>query len=57
MKPDWKDAPEWAQYLSCDKFGYVWWEHEPVYKNDEYTSTYNKCLPAIPGHGIAKRPS
>ena len=25
MKPDWKDAPEWARYLAMDKDGTWWW--------------------------------
>jgi hypothetical protein len=30
MKPDWKDAPEWATHLAMDCFGDWWWcEHEP----------------------------
>lgn len=24
-KPDWKDAPEWAQFLAMDKDGEWWW--------------------------------
>lgn len=24
-KPDWKDAPEWAQYLAMDPDGSWWW--------------------------------
>jgi hypothetical protein len=31
MKPDWKDAPEWAQYLAMDESGSWWWfEYEPM---------------------------
>ena len=25
MKPDWKDAPEWARYLAMDSDGSWWW--------------------------------
>jgi hypothetical protein len=25
MKPDWKDAPEWAQWLGMDLDGAWWW--------------------------------
>jgi len=30
MKPDWKDAPEWANYLVCD-MNFCWWwaENKP----------------------------
>ncbi|QRI46348.1 hypothetical protein [Xanthomonas phage X2] len=32
MKPDWKDAPEWARYLAMDLDGrWCWFEHEPEY--------------------------
>jgi hypothetical protein len=32
MKPDWKDAPEWAKWLGRDQFGVWWWfELEPDY--------------------------
>lgn len=30
-KPDWKDAPEWANWLAQDGVGYwYWYEQEPV---------------------------
>lgn len=29
MKPEWKDSPEWAKYLTWDKEGWRWWESEP----------------------------
>ncbi len=30
MKPDWKDAPEWAQWLARDKDGrWFWYKDEP----------------------------
>ena len=29
-KPDWKDAPEWAQWLTHDlEWDWRWWEFEP----------------------------
>ena len=27
-EPDWKDAPEWANYLAMDANGYWWWYEE-----------------------------
>ncbi len=31
MKPSWKDAPEWAQYLAMDKDGaWYWYAKEPA---------------------------
>ena len=33
MKPDWKDAPEWAQYLARHGDGeWFWWETEPTFE-------------------------
>ena len=30
MKPDWKDAPEWATHLAMDSDGSWWWfEQQP----------------------------
>lgn len=30
-KPDWKDSPDWAQWLACDNSGQWWWfSHKPV---------------------------
>ena len=29
MKPDWEDAPEWAQWLAMDRSG-RWWFYEFV---------------------------
>lgn len=34
-KPDWKDAPEWANWLAQDRgSGWFWYEHKP-YANKE----------------------
>lgn len=35
MKPDWKDAPEWANWLACDDYnrGWYWYEKKPVQKS------------------------
>ena len=31
MKPDWKDAPEWAEWLCMDDGGeWYWFENKPV---------------------------
>jgi hypothetical protein len=30
-KPDWKDAPEWANYLAMDRDGlWAWHENKPI---------------------------
>lgn len=35
MKPDWKDAPDWANYLAQDDNGsWSWFEHEPEWQDD-----------------------
>lgn len=34
-KPDWKDAPEWANYFAQDPCGtWFWFEIKPVAKGD-----------------------
>lgn len=31
MKPDWKDAPDWANYLAMDGSGFwYWYEFKPT---------------------------
>ena len=31
MKPDWKDAPDWANWLAIDTCGYwTWFEKRPL---------------------------
>lgn len=31
LKPDWKDSPEWAQWLAQDSNGkWFWYEREPL---------------------------
>jgi hypothetical protein len=33
-KPDWKDAPEWANWLGCNVDGdWFWFEDEPAPNN------------------------
>lgn len=33
MKPDWKDAPDWANYLACDDDGkWHWYAMRPYYE-------------------------
>jgi hypothetical protein len=34
MKPDWKDAPEWAQWLTFDRDGWWWFDKKPLQKSD-----------------------
>ena len=35
MKPDWNDAPEWANYLEIDDDGtWYWYAEEPTHSRD-----------------------
>jgi hypothetical protein len=44
MKPDWKDAPEWAQWVAMDADGkWYWHEDEPVASGGEWFSTDGRC--------------
>jgi hypothetical protein len=37
MKPNWEDAPDWANYLAMDENGsWYWFEKEPYAKNLNY---------------------
>ena len=41
MKPDWKDAPEWAKWLAKDQQGrWQWWEKEPALFCDRWCDPY-----------------
>jgi hypothetical protein len=32
MRPSWNDAPEWANYLTCDNDGqWYWYEEKPIF--------------------------
>ena len=36
-KPDWKDAPEWAQWLAQDQDGlWCWFESEPAPRSKDW---------------------
>ncbi len=37
MKPDWKDAPDWAQWVARDESGrWYWYQDEPVKEHDHH---------------------
>ncbi len=39
MKPDWKDAPDWANYLTMSKDGdWRWHQMRPEIAGDEWVS-------------------
>lgn len=49
MKPDWKDAPPWAQWLTYDADGWYWWEREPRGAGDSWWPTdASEYCPANP---------
>ena len=33
MKPDWKNAPEWANWWAMDESGVCWWYEIEPYKS------------------------
>lgn len=36
-KPDWKDAPEWAEFVAQDQSGaWYWYEFEPYMLSDQW---------------------
>lgn len=42
-KPDWKDAPEWADWLAADPQGsyWVWYESEPSWMSGGWWYSYS----------------
>ena len=38
-KPNWDDAPEWANYLALDPDGWYWFEHQPDILGGVWTTT------------------
>lgn len=42
MKPDWKDAPKWANWLAQDRSGsWFWYEDEPIIEDYEWADFDN----------------
>ena len=36
-KPDWKDAPEWANWLAIDEYDeWYWYEFKPQFEDGEW---------------------
>ena len=56
MKPDWKDAPEWAKWLAMDGDGWWYWYARKPIKDDagwhseyRYSSVYkHSAAPSSP---------
>ena len=48
MKPDWKDAPKWANWLAMDEDGeWCWYQDEPTQGNrmwDIYDDRFDYAL-------------
>lgn len=49
QKPDWKDAPEWAQFLAWDAYGWGWYETRPVLRNGRLWHCFGKSAIAVSG--------
>lgn len=44
QKPDWKDAPEWANYLAQDADGdWFWYEHKPECSYSMWGTHTGRC--------------
>lgn len=47
MKPDWKDAPDWANFLAMDKSGdWYWYQFQPTMGSTSWSNT-GGCLYAF----------
>ena len=60
MKPDWKDAPEWANWLAMDENGaWCWYELEPRYDGEMWLCSGKwkyACSCQIAGESKEARP-
>ncbi len=44
MKPNWRTAPEWANYIAMDPNGqWYWYEREPELKVDIWNNRFGKA--------------
>lgn len=51
MKPDWKDAPEWAEYLAVSTNGWAdWFERNPVKDGGTYLRGIGRMKTIGHGH-------
>ena len=56
MKPDWKDAPEWANWLACDSDGtWTWYKNKPKILWTFWVPEMNDCLLKIAKKSRAKK--
>lgn len=48
MKPDWKDAPEWVQWLAQDSRGcWFWYEEKPEKSKTLWMASNGEWTPYI----------
>lgn len=48
MKPDWKDAPEWANYVAMDRDGaWCWYQLEPAASSGAWETSGGKYEYAV----------
>lgn len=44
MKPDWKDAPEWAKWLAQDPCGdWFFYENKPFFSDGDWSPNYGRA--------------
>ena len=57
MKPDWKDAPKWANYLVMDSDReWIWYEHEPILRGSYWMVTKGSfCYAGTEPHWTATK--
>jgi hypothetical protein len=56
MKPDWKDSPEWANWLAQDDDGsWFWFEAEPIVDDGSWVNFKQRYCAA--GNGVGWRDS
>lgn len=54
MKPDWKDAPEWARWVAKDSDNrWHWFELKPKYCNGVWEEGSHKGRIAVVGHVLS----
>ena len=61
MKPDWKDAPDFARYLAQDADGgWFWFQNKPVFTQFWWMNTdggmYARVRPTDCGSTLEERP-
>ena len=52
VKPSWDDAPDFANWLTCDDDGWYWWEDEPCVFEGIYLAECDSMAPKPAGFPI-----